>query len=128
MSRFKTKAQKNRERLDQQEKKAKERQLQKRIDALAPDIKKEGVNVWVPTPKWRPVEKFISSLNNGVEPVQSKKTKPKYEGEMAVRENKAQKEIVKKQKRVAPIYNKGGYMYITDETNPKDIGRKTSAD
>lgn len=47
-----------------------------------------------------------------------------YEGEMAEREAAAQKEIERKKLRVAPYCNKGGYMYITDETDTSEIGRK----
>lgn len=40
------------------------------------------------------------------------------------REAEAQKEIERKKLRVAPLWNKGGYMYITDETDPTTLGRK----
>jgi hypothetical protein len=43
---------------------------------------------------------------------------------MAERERKAQQEIAFKRSCVAPAYNKGGYQYITPETDPKTIGRK----
>jgi hypothetical protein len=43
---------------------------------------------------------------------------------MLEREIKAQEEIAKKRKRIAPLYNKGAAQYITDETDPKTIGRK----
>ena len=33
-------------------------------------------------------------------------------------------EIIAKSKRVAIAYNKGGYQYITDDTDAKTIGRK----
>jgi hypothetical protein len=49
---------------------------------------------------------------------------PRYEGDMLEREIKAQEEIAKKIKRIAPLYNKGAAQYITDETDPKTIGRK----
>lgn len=48
----------------------------------------------------------------------------RYEGEMEEREREAQKEIERKKMRVAPMYNKGGYQYVTDETDPSDLGRK----
>lgn len=51
-------------------------------------------------------------------------TRPTYEGEMLQREIEAQKEIARKKMRVAPAYNKGAYQYITDETDPSDLGRK----
>lgn len=34
------------------------------------------------------------------------------------------KEIERKKKRVAPIWNKGGVMYITEGTDPSTLGRK----
>ena len=40
------------------------------------------------------------------------------------REAEAQIEIEKKKKRVAPLFNKGGYQYVTDETDPTTLGRK----
>lgn len=59
---------------------------------------------------------------------QKRKTKViksvKYTGIMLQRELEAQKEIEKKKLRVAPAFNKGGYQYITDETDPSDLGRK----
>lgn len=33
-------------------------------------------------------------------------------------------EILKKAKRTAPLYSKGGYQYITDGTSLKEIGKK----
>ena len=33
-------------------------------------------------------------------------------------------EIVAKSTRVAPAFNKGGYVYLTEETDPTTIGRK----
>lgn len=44
--------------------------------------------------------------------------------EMAKREQTAQAEIERKKLRVAPMYNKGAYQYITDDTDPKTLGRK----
>lgn len=40
------------------------------------------------------------------------------------REAAAQVEIQKKKNRVAPLYNKGGYQYITDDTDTTTLGRK----
>ena len=50
----------------------------------------------------------------------------KYEehSELALREALAQQEKDRKRKRLAPAYNKGPVMYITDETNPAELGRK----
>jgi len=131
MSRFKkTKAQLNRERLEKQEREAAERRAQKRIDVLTAPRKhkseKPSIVFEVPK-KWRPDEKQYPSMNNGIEPVRSATKKKQYAGEMAEREAEAQKEIAAKKKRVAPLFNKGGYQFITDGTDPKDIGRKTSA-
>lgn len=44
--------------------------------------------------------------------------------EMQEREAAAQKEIARKRKRVAPMWNKGGLQYITDDTDLTTIGRK----
>ena len=44
--------------------------------------------------------------------------------EMAHREALAQKEKDKKRKRLAPAYNKGPVMYITDGADPAELGRK----
>lgn len=46
------------------------------------------------------------------------------EGEMLERELVAQAEAKRKSKRVAPLYNKGAYQYLTDDTDPTTIGRK----
>ena len=46
--------------------------------------------------------------------------------EMQERERRAQAEIKQKQKRVAVLYNKGAYQYISDEMDPKTFGRKWS--
>jgi len=43
---------------------------------------------------------------------------------MMAREKKAQEEIERKKLRVAPLYNKGGYMYISDDTDLTTLGRK----
>lgn len=42
----------------------------------------------------------------------------------AARERIAQEEIEKKKKRIAPLYNKGGLQYITDDTDLTTVGRK----
>jgi len=47
-----------------------------------------------------------------------------YDGKMEERERLAQEEIERKKLRTAPLYNKGGYQYITDETDLSDLGRK----
>jgi hypothetical protein len=50
----------------------------------------------------------------------------RYEGEMAEREAVARKEIARKSKMVAPLYNKGGLQYIGDAPPEilQTLGRK----
>ncbi len=48
-----------------------------------------------------------------------------YAPEMEAREIAAQAEKDRKRRRLAVAYNKGPVMYITDGTDPKDLGRKT---
>lgn len=55
---------------------------------------------------------------------QSQKFASELSPEMQERERKAQEIKEIRKKRVAPLYNKGGYQYLTDETDPKDLGRK----
>lgn len=43
---------------------------------------------------------------------------------LKAREAAAQEEIARKKLRVAPLFNKGGYQYITDETDLTTVGRK----
>jgi len=43
---------------------------------------------------------------------------------MQVREAEAQKEIKAKKRRVAVLYNKGGYQYVSDETDLTTLGSK----
>lgn len=42
----------------------------------------------------------------------------------AEREALAQKEIERKKKCTAPLWNKGGYMYVSDAEDPTTIGKK----
>ena len=47
--------------------------------------------------------------------------------EYARREEAANKEIARKKKRTAPLWNKGGYQYVGDDTDPeiiKNLGKK----
>ena len=44
--------------------------------------------------------------------------------ELAAREALAQREKDRKRKRLAPAYNKGPIMYITDGMDPAELGRK----
>jgi len=80
--------------------------------------------VYKPKAVWRPEPQSIKSKRKGVEPVRKHAKTVKYEGEMAQRESAAQEEVEAKKKRIAPMYNKGAYMLITDGTDPKEIGRK----
>lgn len=57
-------------------------------------------------------------------PPPKKYVKPDLSPEMAAREAKAQEETEAKRKRVAPICNKGGYVYITDDMDLTTLGRK----
>lgn len=43
------------------------------------------------------------------------KQEQRYVGDLAEREAKAQEEIEVKKRRTAPVYNKGGAMYLTDD-------------
>lgn len=125
MGRFKkTRAQVNRERLEKQEQAAALRRAQTKFEHLT----KVNLTViepkeYVPPVAWRPEAKVYPSLNNGVDPVRVL-SKVEYTGELAKREEEARKEVEAKKKRVAPLFNKGGYQYITDGTDLKDIGRK----
>ncbi len=58
------------------------------------------------------------TIKNEVKPV------PVYTGEMAEREARAQEETARKRLRVAPLYNKGGLQYISDDMDPTTLGRK----
>jgi hypothetical protein len=44
--------------------------------------------------------------------------------ELAKREAAAEIERDKKRKRLAPLYSKGPVQYITDDADPKELGRK----
>ena len=73
----------------------------------------------------RVADKEIPSLGIG-SPVKVEHRK-RYSGEMAEREKKAQEEIERKKKRVAPMGNKMAYQYIGDNPDPeilKGLGRK----
>jgi hypothetical protein len=48
---------------------------------------------------------------------------PEVEG-WEERERAAAEEIERKKKRTAPLYNKGGYQYISDGEDPTTLGRK----
>lgn len=44
---------------------------------------------------------------------------------MNAREEIAQRLLAAKKNRIAPAYNKGAYQYITDGTDPKELGKKS---
>jgi len=67
---------------------------------------------------------FVSRTHHGPATTGTSIEKPRYEGELLERELEALKEIEKKKKRVAIAYNKGAYQYITDDCDPKTIGKK----
>jgi len=48
----------------------------------------------------------------------------KLDAKMQAREDAAQEEIARKKKRVAPLFNKGGLQYISDEMDLTTLGRK----
>ena len=126
----KTRKQINQDRIDKQNREALARKVERRIaHALKPrypESKIKKPDVFVPKQVWHPDEAKVKSRNNGVEPVRVFKAKPKYDHdpELAQREVDAQQEIARKKKRTAPAYSKGGYMYITDGMDPKDLGKK----
>jgi len=64
----------------------------------------------------------IASLDLSKVPIVTNQ-KQKYEGEMAEREVRAQKEIEMKKKCVAPLH-KSNYVYVTEGMNPAGFGRK----
>jgi hypothetical protein len=65
--------------------------------------------------------KTISSNTSTTVPAN---VRAKLSPEMEERERIAQVEAKRKAKRVAPLFNKGAYQFITDDTDPKTIGRK----
>lgn len=69
----------------------------------------------------RDTPKYPSLVSVGSSPV---KIKPVLSPEMQQRELAAQKEIERKKKRVAILYNKGGYQYVSDATDLTTLGKK----
>jgi len=131
---MKTKAQKNRDRLDKLNKAAAVRKSKKKYDdllqgcvhsrtllsCLKSDKKEKDL---LPVKPWEKRNENI--IIEKTKLVRAKKEKPvKYTGEMLEREKKAQEEIEKKKMRIAPAYSKGAYQYITDDTDLTDLGRK----
>lgn len=121
----KTKAQKNRERLEQQQKDSQLLRLKKQIAG----IKLFGVSD--DAPDYRPAhnpryhddstKQITSNRERGTIVVCER---AELSPEMQERERLAQIEKARKAKRVAPAYSKGAYQYITDDTDPKTLGRK----
>jgi len=68
-------------------------------------------------------EREVKRLDTRAHHTYQKRTE-RYEGELALRELEAQKQLEEKKKRIAPAYSKGAYQYISDETDMSDIGRK----
>ena len=121
------------------EEEAQKRRRQKEIEALRNTSlfgKSEPTKPRKPKKEKEPSSTVLASKNYrraGVEHVESfrpgrvpQQASPiRYDDEeMRERERLAQKEIKRKKMRVAPMYNKGGYQYVTDETDPSDLGRK----
>lgn len=80
--------------------------------------------MYKPKAVWRPDTPVIKSKRKGVEPVRKHTKTVKYEGEMAQRESAAQEEVEAKKKRIAPMYNKGAYMLITEDTDLTTLGKR----
>lgn len=96
----------------------------------AKPTKKKTVKPFIPYNPARPPEirpdgitSHIKSVGDGVGsaviPAQIK-----YEGDLAVREKAALKEIAYKKTCVAPICNKSNYIYVTEGMDPTTLGRK----
>lgn len=120
----KTKRQLNEERKARLAEEAKARAVEKKMLHLALEPKRKLPDVYVPKATWRPEQIHYASLNRGIDPIRVAVEKKTYHGDLAQREKEAQKEIAVKKTRVAPLFNKGGYQYITDGTDLKEIGRK----
>lgn len=66
---------------------------------------------------------FLSRLE-ALHPETAKATQKYDDPEMVQREALAQREIALKRQRTAPLFNKGGYQFISDEMDLKTIGKK----
>ena len=66
---------------------------------------------------------FLSRLE-ALHPETAKAVQKYEDPEMALREAIAQEEIALKRQRTAPLFNKGGYQYISDEMDLKTLGKK----
>jgi hypothetical protein len=77
-------------------------------------------------------EREVASLSNKIAGVCTKtqiddsrwKDPYKDDDELNIREQKAQQEVDRKRKRIAPAYSKGNYQYITDLKDISTLGRK----
>ena len=89
------------------------------------DKRKLVVNA-LPTLQYEDTTGFRSMPSAGTADAQKARKPVDYSEnpEMAAREAAAQEEKDRKRKRLAPAYNKGPVMYITDDTNPAELGRK----
>lgn len=132
MSKFLSKRQRRKKQLSKQQSEKEERQRQQRRDQLDRPLN-EGVVVEARLDDtYRGEQSRDHRRRSGPDSAPSALSMPskiphkvrRYDGDMADREQEAQKEIERKKKRVAPAYNKGAYQYVTEETDPKDIGRK----
>jgi hypothetical protein len=93
----------------------------------APSILKPQMKAILDRLNSRPSNPLIQ-INHGptqVEAPTPTASTPNYSGDMARREEMAQKEIKKKQLQVAPVANKMGYQYIHNPEDYKTMGRKT---
>lgn len=90
----------------------------------APDRSKEKLTTTKPVgyENWKADrEKYPSAEPTPTKPLEKK---AKLTPEMEERERQAQKVIEKRKRQSAPAYNKGPYMLLTDESDPKDIGKR----
>jgi hypothetical protein len=117
-------------------KKIKQQDEFKRLEANFKRLKnmRSGLVVGKPDPKAKPrtlvvampVRREVKQLVGKITQKEFVVPKMDFEltDEMIAREKAAQEEIERKKKRVAVLYNKGAYQYITDEMDPKTFGRK----
>lgn len=73
----------------------------------------------VDIPNYKVYNKY--NLSNKIEKI---KQKPSIMKNRFKENDKVRKEIEAKSKRIAPLWNKGGTMYITDDADPTTLGKK----
>ena len=125
-----TKRQQNEQRLREQQEEAARKRLLKHV--AANPAKPTRSHVALPSLSYDQslsVNHYPSGLTLGVSKVEKAKFDPSELDDEAyadylAREAEAQKEIEVKKTRVAPMYNKGGYSYITDDMDPKQLGHR----